>query len=133
MLTSEFGWTPGLQFSQKVHERYVYVAWYREYFQTEPHMKFKIGLTANPNARMFSINPQMKLLFAHAWDVQTAKWMERALHNWFRHKRCDAPPGCQGKREWFALTAEDLGMIQYGMVMSGRKEGGLPQRLEKAW
>lgn len=132
MLNGPFGWSPSIDpFALNSDMVFVYVAWCRKPVGKE--RIFKIGISKTPRLRVLGCGKNVYLLFFQSFSERNARWMEVALHRFFSDKRRKAPPGCSGITEWFALSPEDLGLIQYGLTLDVNRETGEPEELRRRW
>jgi hypothetical protein len=120
VLNIPLGWTPNLEFCNKQDsDEFVYVAWMQVKEPGEKKMKniFKIGSSKTPRLRAVWLGKGVDILFARRFDRRLSRCIEGQLHKMFAAKRYPAPRGHVGTNEWFALSPEDLGLIQYGLAV----------------
>jgi hypothetical protein len=117
MLTTPFGWTPNLEFYEEVADGwFVYVAWVKV-LEDDGSCKnlFKIGTSRTPRLRSLNLGDSVDIIFAKKFERRAALCIEHKLHRMFRNKECKPPDGSYAIKEWFELSPEDLGLIQYGL------------------
>jgi hypothetical protein len=115
-MLQSLGWSSRFYFDDDEDCLYVYVAAVMNNEGSRPI--FKIGTSVCPERRISFFAKHGRILFAKQFDRKTAQWVEKYLHQRFSSKRCTHPSVSQaisGLQEWYELSPEDLGRVQYGI------------------